>query len=431
MGWFGILAPRNAPNAAHRTDMTSFGSTFDRRRFLSAGAAAATVAGFPSIVRAQSGKIRIGLMLPYSGLDARQGVALENGFRLALKEVGGNFAGRETQFIKVNDESDPAKAMDNVERLLKREKVDLVLGTVDTGVMVEMIRATRAAGVLHIIPDGGFGPVAGALCAPNVFRTSYANWQSGYAMGSVLARRSALKKVATLSWRFGAGEESVKGFRDAYLKGGGQIARELWLPYGATEFQALLTEIAVQKPDAVYAFLAGSAATRFLRNYNQSGLTGSVPLFGPGFLTEGVLASVRGAAEGVETTLHYGDGLETPKNKAFRRAYAKTYGMFPNMHAVAGYDAGLLFDAGMQAVKGDLGRKGPMIKAMEQARIDSPRGPMRFSRTHNPIHDQYLRKVVGNENRVMDIALKALDDDPAMQLACKMQPQDSVGAKRA
>ena len=133
-----------------------------------------------------------------------------------------------------------------------------------------------------------------------------------------------------------------------------------------------------------------------------------------------------GVAEGswkhfaVETTLHYGDRLETPKNKTFRLAYHTAFGQRPDVYAVAGYDAGQLFDAGMKAVKGNMNSKAQLIKAMEQSRLDSPRGPVRFSRAHNPIHDQYLRKVVGNENRVMEIAVKALDDDPATKAACRM-----------
>ena len=400
--------------------MDGFGSKFDRRNFLKAGAAAAVVTGFPAIVRAQGAKIKVGLMLPYTGTFAPLGVAIENGFRLALQESGGKFAGREVEFIKVDDESEPSKATDNINRLVTRDKVDLVLGTVHSGVAAGMIRVTKESGVLHIIPNAGLAPATGALCAPNIFRTSFSNWQSGFGMGAVMAKRPSVKKVVTLSWRYAAGEESVKGFKDAYLKGGGQIVKELWLPFPNVEFQALLTEVASIKPDAVYSFMAGGGAAKFLKDYNQAGLSKSVPLVGAGFLTEGVLEATGGAAEGVETALHYGDGLETPKNKAFRLAYAKTFKLQPDVYAVAGYDSGLLFEAGMKAVKGDISRKAEMIRAMEAAKLDSPRGPVTLSKAHNPIHDQYLRKVTGNENRVSGIAVKALDDDPSVMAACKM-----------
>jgi len=395
-------------------------SNFDRRSFLKAGAAVAGVAGFPSIVRGQGAKIKVGLMLPYTGTFAPLGIAIENGFRLALQESGGKFGGREIEFVKVDDESEPSKATDNINRLVTRDKVDLVLGTVHSGVAAGMIRVTKESGVLHIIPNAGFGPAAGALCAPNIFRTSFSNWQSGYAMGVVMAKRSAVKNMATITWRYAAGEEFVKGFKDAYLKGGGKISKELWLPFPNVEFQAQLTEIASLKPDAVFAFFAGGGAAKFLKDYSQAGLSKSIPLVGSGFLTEGVLEAVGGAAEGVETALHYGDGLETPKNKAFRLAYAKTFKLQPDVYAVAGYDSGLMFDAGMKAVKGDFSKKADLVKAMEKAKLDSPRGPLTLSKAHNPIHDQYLRKVVGNENRVSGIAVKALDDDPAMMAACKM-----------
>ena len=391
-----------------------------RREFIKAGVAVAGIAGLPAIARAQGPKMKVGLMLPYTGTYAPLGIAIENGFRLALQEAGGRFGGREIEFLKVDDESEPSKATDNINRLVTRDKVDLVLGTVHSGVAAGMIRVTRDSGVMHIIPNAGLGPATGALCAPNIFRTSFSNWQSGYAMGVVMSKRPAVKNVVTITWRYAAGEEFVKGFKDAYLKGGGKITKELWLPFPNVEFQAQLTEIASLKPDAVFAFFAGGGAAKFLKDYGQAGLMKSVPLVGSGFLTEGVLEAVGGAAEGVETALHYGDGLETPKNKAFRLAYAKTFKLQPDVYAVAGYDSGLLLDSGMKAVKGDFGRKADLIKAMENARIDSPRGPMRLSKAHNPIHDHYLRKVVGNENRIAGIAVKALDDDPAMMAACKM-----------
>ena len=396
------------------------GTRVGRREFLKAGAAVAGIAGLPAIARAQGAKMKVGLMLPYTGTYAPLGIAIENGFRLALQEAGGKFGGREIEFLKVDDESEPSKATDNINRLVTRDKVDLVLGTVHSGVAAGMIRVTKESGVMHIIPNAGLGPATGALCAPNIFRTSFSNWQSGYAMGVVMSKRPAVKNVVTITWRYAAGEEFVKGFKDAYLKGGGKIAKELWLPFPNVEFQAQLTEIASLKPDAVFAFFAGGGAAKFLKDYNQAGLMKSVPLMGSGFLTEGVLEAVGGAAEGVETALHYGDGLETPKNKTFRLGYAKTFKLQPDVYAVAGYDSGLLLDSGMKAVKGDFGRKADLIKAMENAKIDSPRGPMRLSKAHNPIHDHYLRKVVGNENRIAGIAVKALDDDPAMMAACKM-----------
>lgn len=393
---------------------------FDRRDFLKGVAAGATLAGMPGLALAQGAKVKVGLMLPYTGTFAALGVAIENGFRMALAENGGKLGGREVEFFKVDDESDPAKATDNVNRLVTRDKVDVVLGTVHSGVAAAMIRVTRETGVLHIIPNAGVGAATGPLCAPNIFRTSFSNWQPGYGMGVALARRKNMKNVVTLSWRYAAGEESVKGFKDGFEKGGGKIAKELWLPFPNVEFQALLTEIASIKPDATYVFFAGGGAAKFIKDYAQAGLKDKIPLVGAGFLTDGVLEAAGSAAQGIETALHYADELNTKRDNEFRLAYAKTFKLQPDVYAVQGYDSGLLLAAGMKAVNGDVTRKKELIAAMEKTGIDSPRGKWRLSKAHNPVQDIYLRKVAGVENKYAGIAVKALDDDPAMMAACKM-----------
>ena len=102
-----------------------------RRELLIGAGALAGAAMLPSIAFAQSAKLRVGLMLPYTGTFAQLGVAIENGFRLALEQAGGKFGGREVEFFKVDDESDPAKATENanrresVTRLKSRTRVDL------------------------------------------------------------------------------------------------------------------------------------------------------------------------------------------------------------------------------------------------------------------------------------------------------------------
>ncbi len=393
---------------------------FDRRGFLKGAGVVGAGLAFPGLVLGQGAKIKVGLMLPYTGTFAPLGVAIENGFRMALAESGGRLGGREVEFFKVDDESEPAKATDNVNRLVTRDKVDVVLGTVHSGVAAAMIRVTKESGTLHIIPNAGVGAATGPLCAPNIVRTSFSNWQPGYAMGAVLAQRKNVRNVVTLTWRYAAGEEFVKGFKDGYAKGGGTIAKELWLPFPNVEFQALLTEIASVRPDAVYSFFAGGGAAKFLRDYAQAGLKDKIPLVGPGFLTDGVLDASGEAAQGIETCLHYADSLNTKRDNDFRAAYAKAYKMQPDVYAVQGYDSGLLLAAALKSVGGRIEDKKAVVAAMEKVTVDSPRGKWRLSKAHNPVQDIYLRKVVGKENKYASVAVKALDDDPASMAACKM-----------
>ena len=394
----------------------------DRRKFLqdgiALGSAAALGAILPCAAFAQgAGKIKVGLMLPYTGTFGQVGLSIDNAFKLAIQQNGGKIAGKEIEYATVDDESEPAKATDNANRLVNRDKVDVLVGTVHSGVQMGIQKIARESGVLTIIPNAGVAAATTQLCAPNVFRTSFANGQTTYPMGEIMAKRG-YKNVVTLTWRYAAGEEMVGGFKDSFTKGGGKIVKELWLPFPNVEFQALLTEIASLKPDAVFVFFAGGGAAKFLKDWQAAGLKDKVPLYGPGFLTDGVLEAVGNAAEGIETTLHYGDGLDSPKNKAFRLAFAKTYKLQPDVYAMQGYDAGLLLIAGLNAVKGDVTKKKQIIAAMEKAEIDSPRGKWRMSPAHNPIQDFYLRKVVGNENKVVSIAHRALDYPPAS--LCKM-----------
>jgi branched-chain amino acid transport system substrate-binding protein len=189
------------------------------------------------------------------------------------------------------------------------------------------------------------------------------------------------------------------------------------VPFPSVEFQALLTEIAALKPDVVYTFFAGGAAVKFVKDYSAAGLKKSIPLYGAGFLTDGTLDAQGADAADLLTALHYADSLNTPRDNAFRLAYAKTYKLQPDVYAVQGYDAAQILAIGTNAVKGDLNKKAEFAAAVEKTKIDSPRGPFMLSKSHNPVQDIYLRQVVGKENKLISVASKALAD-PAR--GCKM-----------
>jgi branched-chain amino acid transport system substrate-binding protein len=370
----------------------------------------------PEIVRAQSGKVRVGFMLPYTGTFAQLGVAIENGFRLAVNEQGGKLGGREIEYFKVDDESEPSKGIENANKLVQRDKVDVLVGTVHSGVQMGIQKVARDSGVLSLIPNAGVHAATRGLCAPNVFRTSFTNSQPTRALGQAMMAKGH-KKAVWITWKYAAGDEAFEGFKESYTAAGGTIVKELGLPFPQVEFQALLTEIAALKPDAVACFFAGGGAAKFIRDYAAAGLKDKIPLYGSGFLTEGVLEAAGPAADGIVTTMHYSDSLATPRNQKFRLDYAKAYKAQPDVYAVQGYDTGLLLIQGANAVKGDLASKPALYKAMEGATIDSPRGKWTMSKAHNPVQDMYLRVVENKENKVIGVAAKALADSGA---GCKM-----------
>ncbi len=376
-------------------------------------AAALFAAAAPASAQA---KLKVGLMLPYTGTYAALGTAITNGFKLAVEESGGKLGGRDIEYFTVDDESDPAKAPENANKLIKRDAVDVLVGTVHSGVALAMSKVARDNNTLLVIPNAGADEITGALCAANVFRTSFSNSQPGIAMGKVMAEQKK-KTAVTLTWKYAAGEDSVGGFKEAFEAGGGKVIKQLYLPFPQVEFQSYLTEIAALKPDVVYVFFAGGGAVKFVKDYAAAGLTKTIQLVGPGFLTDGTLEAQGEAAQGILTTLHYGDGLDNAKNKAFRAAYEKAYKMEPDVYAMQGYDTAQLLAAGLKAVNGDVGKRAELIKAMESAKIDSPRGSLSFTKSHAPIQDIYLRRVEGKQNKVIGVAVKNITDPPR---GCKL-----------
>ena len=167
----------------------------------------------------------------------------------------------------------------------------------------------------------------------------------------------------------------------------------------------------------MFTFFAGGGAVKFVKDYSAAGLKKTIPLYGSGFLTDGTLDAQGADADGIFTALHYADSLGTPKDSAFRLAYAKSYKLQPDVYAVQGYDAAQILATGLTAVKGDLSKKAEFAAAVEKTKIDSPRGPFTVSKAHNPVQDIYLRQVSGKENKVVGVASKALAD-PAR--GCRM-----------
>jgi branched-chain amino acid transport system substrate-binding protein len=371
----------------------------------------------PSVFAQNQPPLKVGMMLPYSGTFAALGNAIDYGFQLYVKEQGGKIGGREITYVRVDDESEPSKATDNINKLIKRDNVDVVIGTVHSGVAMAMAKVAKETGTTLIIPNAGADIITGPMCAKNIFRSSFSNSQPGFAMGEVAAKKG-YKNAMTITWKYAAGEESVKGFKESFEKGGGKVTKELTLPFPGVEFQALLTEVAAAKPDVVYSFFAGGGAVKFVKDYAAAGLNKTIPLVGPGFLTDGTLEAQGEAAQGMLTALHYGDNLNIKRDNEFRLAYAKQYKLQPDVYAVQGYDAAQMLAVGLKATKGDISKKDDFAKAISATKFDSPRGSFTMSKANNPIQDFYLRQVVGKENKVIGIASKSLAD-PAR--GCSMQ----------
>jgi branched-chain amino acid transport system substrate-binding protein len=349
---------------------------------------------------AQAKPIKVGLMLPYSGTFAKLGENITFAVEQLIAEKGGKIAGREIQLIKLDDESKPEAAPQNADRLVKRDGVDVLIGTVHSGVQMGIHKVVKESGTLTIVPNAGNVAVTRDLCVKNVFRTSFTNWQPAFGMGQALAKKG-VKKAAWITWDYAAGTESRDGFKEGFEKGGGKFETTLTLKFPETNFQPLLAQIPSLGVDAIGAFFAGGGAVQFVKEYAAAGL--KVPLVGSGFLTEGTLEA-QGAA------LHYGDGLDNAKNKMFRDAFKARAGRDADVYAVQGYDAAQLLAIGLEAAKGNLEDEASLYKAMRAAKIDSPRGVISMSASQNVTQNIYLRRAEKGQNKVIGVAFESLAD---------------------
>ncbi len=384
----------------------------NRRRFLLGAAALTTGAGafrFPTPAIAQGAPLKVGFMLPYSGTFAKLGKFIDDGFRLQVERQGGSLGGRRIEFVQVDDESKPETATDNMNRLVGREKVDVVVGTVHSGVAMAMVKVARDTNTPLIIPNAGVNEATGPMCAPHIFRTSFSNWQVCQPMGKVMFDEGR-RRVATITWRYAAGTQMIDAFKEGFTRAGGTIVEDLALPFPEVEFQALITRIATLKPDAVFAFFAGGGAVKFVKDYAAAGLNRSIPLYGAGFLTDGTLQAQGADANGLRTTLHYADDLDNPANRQFLEAFKAKTGQDGDIYAVQGWDAAALLAEGLKATKGDWSARAQATNAMRAAKIDSPRGPLSFNRAGNPVQNVYLREVRNGRNELISVAGQAVDD---------------------
>jgi branched-chain amino acid transport system substrate-binding protein len=393
-----------------------------RRKFMAGAAATAGVAAAAGFLPTRfaigaMAPVKVGILLPYSGTYAMLGNSITDALKLRINEAGGKLGGREVAYTAIDSEMSPPKAPINTSRLVDKEKVDFVVGPVHSGIAQAMAKIMGGDGSpILIIPNAGSNLVTGPMCAPNIFRTSFTNWQPAYPCGDVMAD-DGHKTMVTITWGYSAGKQMMAAGRESFGKRGGKSIKDILVPFPDVEFQAHLSEIAALKPDAVFSFFSGGGAVKFVKDYAAAGLKASIPLYGPGFLTEGVSAAQGEAAEGIKTTLHYSADLDNAANRKFRAAYEKTYGRTANVFAVQGYDTGTLLVQAMAAVGGDTGATQDLITTMEKATIDSPRGKFTLSKAHNPIQDIYLREVRGGRQKLLGTAAKGLED-PAT--GCKM-----------
>ena len=352
-------------------------------------AALAVVFGMTANAAVAQEKIKLGVIVTLSGPAAALGQQVRDGFALAVKDLGGKMAGRDVEVVVVDDELKPDAAVTKVKGLLERDKVDFVVGPIFSNILQAIHKPVTDSKTFLISPNAGPSSFAGKNCSPFFYVTSYQNDQVHEILGKV-AQDRGYKRVYILEPNYQAGKDSAAGFKLDYK---GEVVEESYVPLGTLDFQVELSKIASLKPDAIFTFMPGGMGVGLVKQYKQAGLADQIPVLSAFTVDESTLPAQQDAAVGMFGGANWAPNLDNPQNRKFVAGYEAAYNSVPGTYAMQAYDAALLIDSAVKAVKGDLGNKEAVAAALKKADFASLRGAFRFNSNGYPIQDFYLTKV--------------------------------------
>jgi branched-chain amino acid transport system substrate-binding protein len=348
-----------------------------------------TLAFAPCVATAQT--VKIGYIATLSGQAAQLGIDSVDGFKLALQKLNGKLGGVAVELVVVDDQLKPEIGIEQAKRLIEKEQTPIIVGTTFSNILMAIVQPVTRAEVFLISPNAGPSPLAGAQCNPNFFAVAFLNDQIYEPIGAFLQNKGT-KRMVVLAPNYQAGKDAIAGFEHTFK---GEILDEIYTPLAQIDFSAELARIASLKPDAVFAFYPGGLAVAFVKQYDQAGLTKTIPLYSGFPLVDETVRKAQGKASvGLITSGNWALDLPFPANKEFSESFKKVYGREASEFAAYAYDTAIILDGAIKTVGGNLADKDALRAAIRQANVESVRGTFRFNNNHFPIQDWYIRTVI-------------------------------------
>src|SRR5471030_2779385 len=381
------------------------GEEIMRKALLAASTALLFAAGPASVPAwAQQKTIKIGFVSTFSGPVAAIGNDMRNSFELALDHMGRKMGGLPVEVIYEDDTFKPEVGKQKTDKLIESDKVDFIAGYIWSNVLLASLKPIVDSKTFLVIANAGPSQIAGELCSPTVFSTSWQNDQTPQAMGLYMNQKG-VKSVFLIGPNYAAGKDMLAGVSSTFK--GKVIGQELTTWPSQLDFSAELSKAKAANPDAIFVFYPGAAGVQFLNQYAQAGLKGKIPLFTAFTIDELSLPMQKDIALGVLGAQEWVNDLPNPVNKAFVADFEKKYpGHKPSFYGAQSYDAANLIASAVSATKGKLDDKATVQKALEKADFKSVRGNFRFGNNHFPIQNFYLQDVVKDAKG--DYVLKAV-----------------------
>ncbi len=382
----------------------------DRREFLKragAGVAvAAAVGAYPQGVWAGITKtsarkpLRVGNLLTLSGPSSAPSVDIKRGFATYVKSRNG-LGGRKIQFVDADDANSPATAIQQVQKLVGEQGVDVIEGIFFSSILLAVRDTIEQLKVPTVVANAAANAISRDRKSDYIWRTSYSNYQLGVPLGPWAASRIGKSGVAAISANYAAGQESAQAFQQSYEKAGGNLAGGIiYTPFPVTpDYQPYFQQAADRGAKGVWAFTPGGGeAIKFVKTYKQFGFDKQFQLFGSNNMTDpqSVLDAQGDAAIGIRTTANWAPTLKNKENVLFLKQYDKFGVGEPSAFAELGYVAAQFLDLALRKVGGDTSNKQRFLKAMASVGTwQAPGGKLTMDpKTHNVIEPVYLRTVV-------------------------------------
>jgi branched-chain amino acid transport system substrate-binding protein len=340
---------------------------------------------------AQQKTVKIGFISTFSGPTAVIGNDMRNSFELALDHLGRKMGGLPVEVIYEDDQQKPEVGVQKSQKLVESDKVNFVVGYIWSNVLLASLKPVIDSQTFLISANAGPSQIAGELCSPYYFSTSWQNDQTPQAMGEYMNQK-AVKTAFLIGPNYAAGKDMLTGVRATYK--GRVVAEELTKWPDQLDFSTELSKVRAAKPDAVFVFYPGAAGVQFLTQYAQAGLKGQIPLFTAFTVDAITLPLQKDLALGVPGAQQWVNDLPNDANKKFVADFRAKHKTYPSFYGAQSYDAGNLVNSAVVAVKGDLGKKDAMRAEMRKANYKSVRGPYKYGNNHFPIQNFYLQDVV-------------------------------------
>ena len=342
---------------------------------------------------AEPKSVKVGVLSTLSGPGAGLGVDIRDGFKLAVKHLNGKFGGLPAEVIVVDDQQKPEVAQQATEKFLKKDKVDFMTGIVFSNIMLAVGQPIFKNKTFYVSANAGPSQYAGEQCNPYFFNVAWQNDNLHEAVGKYVNDKG-FKTVVLVAPNYPGGKDATVGFKRYYK---GKVGEEIYTKLGQLDYAAELAQIRSIKPDAVFFFLPGGMGINFVKQFVSAGLSADTQLFAPGFSAdEDVIRAVGAPMLGMFNSSHWAHDMDNAENKRFVADFQKEFGRLPSLYASQGYDAALLIDAAVRDVKGKLGDKEALRRALEAKRFKSVRGDFKFNSNHYPVQNYYLR-VIGRD----------------------------------